>query len=96
MRQVWKQCCLLRIPLNHETDMNKSFPSREEALGLTPDQAARQITETPRGQFALYDAKQGEVVKMETARFSISHPGRSNRTRQIRSVMCVRNYPGSG
>ena len=57
--------------LKHETDMKKSFPSREEAfdkakqMGLTPDQAARQITTTPRGQFALYDAKRGEVVKSD-------------------------------
>ena len=57
--------------LKHETDMKKSFPSQEEALdkakqmGLTPDQAARQITTTPRGQFALYDAKRGEVVKSD-------------------------------
>ena len=57
--------------LKHETDMKKSFPSRMEAidaakgLGLTLDQAARQITETPRGQFALYDAKRGEVVKSD-------------------------------
>ena len=52
--------------LKHETDMKKSLPSREEALdkakamGLTPDQAARQITTTPRGQFALYHAKRGD------------------------------------
>ena len=38
--------------LKHETDMKKSFPSQEEAfdkakqMGLTPDQAARQITTT--------------------------------------------------
>ena len=57
--------------LKHETDMKKSFPSQEEAfdkakqMGLTPDQAARQITTTPNGQFALYDAKRGEVVKSD-------------------------------
>ena len=57
--------------LKHETDMKKSFPSREEALdkakkmGLTPDLAARQITTTPHGHFALYDAKRGEVVKSD-------------------------------
>ena len=51
--------------------MKKSFPSQEEAfdkakqMGLTPDQAARQITPTPRGQFALYDAQRGEVVKSD-------------------------------
>ena len=45
--------------LKHETDTKKSFPSQEEAFDkakqMTPDQAARQITTTPRGQFALYD-----------------------------------------
>ena len=57
--------------LKHDTDMKKSFPSRKEALdrakkmGLTPDQAERQITTTPRGQFALYDPKRSEVVKSD-------------------------------
>ena len=54
--------------LKHATDMEKSFPTQEEAfdrakqMGLTPEQAARQITSTPRGQFALYDQKKGEIV----------------------------------
>ena len=57
--------------LKHATDMEKSFPSQEEAfdkakdLGLTPEQAAREITTTPRGQFALHDVKRGEVVKSD-------------------------------
>ena len=34
-------------------------------MGLSPEQAARQITPTPTGQFALYDAKKGEVVKSD-------------------------------
>ena len=34
-------------------------------MGLTPDQAARQITTTPHGQFALYDTRRGEVVKSD-------------------------------
>ena len=56
--------------LKHETDMKKSLPSRNESfdskkMGLTPDQAARQITTTPRGQFALYDSERGEVVKSD-------------------------------
>ena len=57
--------------LKHETDMKKSCPSQEEAfdkakqMGLTPDQAARQITPTPKGRFALYDAQRGEVVKSD-------------------------------
>ena len=34
-------------------------------MGLTPEQAARQITTTPKGQFSLYDEKKGEVVKSD-------------------------------
>ena len=57
--------------LKHETDMKKSFPSKEEAfdkakqMGLTPEQAARRVIATPRGQFALYDGQKGEVVKSD-------------------------------
>ena len=57
--------------LKHATDMEKSFPSQEEAfdkakaMGLTPEQAARQKTTTPKGQFSLYDEKKGEVVKSD-------------------------------
>ena len=57
--------------LKHATDMEKSFPPQEEAfdrakhMGLTPEQAARQITLTPKGQFALYDEKKGEIVKSD-------------------------------
>ena len=32
---------------------------------LTPERAARQITRTPKGQFALYDEKKGEIVKSD-------------------------------
>ena len=55
--------------LKHETDMRKTFPSKAEAfdkakaMGLTPDQAAKHITETPHGRIAVYDAAKGEVVK---------------------------------
>ena len=41
--------------LKHDTDMKKTFSSSEEAfdkakeMGLTPDQAAKHITETPAG-----------------------------------------------
>ena len=41
--------------LKHATDMEKSFPTQEEAfdrakqMALTPEQAARQITVTPNG-----------------------------------------------
>ena len=79
--------------------MKKSFPSREEAfdkdkeMGLTPDQAARQITTTPHGQFALYDAQRGEVVKSDRWRPPDFRSGSSDRTRQIRSVMCVERSP---
>ena len=51
--------------------MDKSFPTQDEAfdkakqMGLTPEQAARQITRTPKGQFALYDEKKGEIVKSD-------------------------------
>ena len=56
--------------LKHASDMEKSFPTQDEAfdkakqMGLSPEQAARQITSTP-GQFALYDAKKGEIVKSD-------------------------------
>ena len=54
--------------LKHASDMEKSFPTQDEAfdkakqMGLSPEQAARQITPTPTGNFALYDVKRGEVV----------------------------------
>ena len=57
--------------LKHATDMEKSFPTQEEAfdrakhMGLTPEQAARQITLTPKGQFALYDERKGDIVKSD-------------------------------
>ena len=57
--------------LKHATDMEKSFPTQDEAfdkamqMGLSPEQAARQITPTPTGQFALYDAKKGDVAKSD-------------------------------
>ena len=55
--------------LKHETDMMKTFSSSEEAfdkakaMGLTPDQAAKRITETPHGRVALYDVARGQIVK---------------------------------
>ena len=55
--------------LKHETDMKKTFLSREEALdkakamGLTPDQATKHITETPHCRIAFYDAARREIVK---------------------------------
>ena len=57
--------------LKHTTDMAKTFPTQEEAfdrakeMELTPEQAARQITRTPKGQFAFYDVKKGEIVKSD-------------------------------
>ena len=58
--------------LKHATDMKKTFLTQNEAfdkakqLGLTPDQAAREVTPTPSGRFALYDARKGEIAKSET------------------------------
>ena len=58
--------------LKHATDMNKTFLTQNEAfdkakqMGLTPDQAAREVTPTPSGLFALYDAKEGEIAKSDT------------------------------
>ena len=62
---LWTLTSILRLVFNI---MQKGFPTQEEAfdkakqMGLTPEQAARQITPTPKGQFALYDVKKGEVV----------------------------------
>ena len=58
--------------LKHATDMKKTFSTQNEAfdkakqLGLTPDQAAREVMQTPHGRFALYDAKKGEIAKSDT------------------------------
>ena len=58
--------------LKHATDMKKTFLTQDEAfdrakqMGLTPDQAAREITPTPHGRFALYDGKRGEIAKSDT------------------------------
>ena len=55
--------------LKHATDMKKTFPTQDEAfdrakqMGLTPDQAAREITPTPHGRYALYDTKRDEIAK---------------------------------
>ena len=55
--------------LKHETDMMKTFSSREEAfdkakeMGLTPEQAAKTIRETPHGRVAFYDTARGQIVK---------------------------------
>ena len=55
--------------LKHATDMKKTFPTLDEAfdrakqMGLTPDQAAREVTPTPHGRYALYDAKKDEIAK---------------------------------
>ena len=40
--------------------------TRREELGLTPGQAARTITNTPHGRFALYDEHRGEITKSDT------------------------------
>ena len=57
--------------LKHATDMEKSFLTQDEAfdrakqMGLTPEQAARDITRTPRGRYALYDGAKGEILKSD-------------------------------
>ena len=57
--------------LKHATDMKKSFATQNEAfdkakqIGLTPDQAARGIAETPHGRFTLYDANSDEIAKSD-------------------------------
>ena len=59
--------------LKHATDMKpKTFQTQNEAfdkakeMGLTPDQAAREITLTPHGRYALYDGKRDEIAKSDT------------------------------
>ena len=58
--------------LKHATDMQKAFMTQDEAfdkakqLGLSPDQAAREVTQMPNGRFTLYDAKKGEIAKPDT------------------------------
>ena len=58
--------------LKHATDMKKTFLTQNEAfdkakqLGLTPERAAREVTSTPSGRFALYDAQKGEIAKSDT------------------------------
>ena len=55
--------------LKHETDMMKTFSSRQEAFdkaketGLTPEKASKNIRETPSGRVAFYDEARGEPVK---------------------------------
>ena len=52
--------------------MKKTFLTQDEAfdrakqMGLTSDQAARDITPTPHGRYALYDAKRDEIAKSDT------------------------------
>ena len=58
--------------LKHATDLKKTFPTQDEAfdrakqMGLTPDQAAREIMPTPHGRYALYDAKKDEIAKPDS------------------------------
>ena len=58
--------------LKHATDMKKAFSTQDEAfdnskqMGLPPDQAARDVTPTPSGRFALYDVRKGEIAKSDT------------------------------
>ena len=58
--------------LKHATDMQKAFMTQNEAfdkakqLGLSPDQAARDVNPTPRGRYTLYDVKKDEIAKPDT------------------------------
>ena len=58
--------------LKHATDMQKTFLTQNEAfdkakqLGLSPDQAARDVTQTPNGRYTLYDTQKGEIAKPDT------------------------------
>ena len=58
--------------LKHPTDMQKAFGTQDEAfdkakqLGLSPDQAAREISQTPHGRFTLYNSETGEIAKPDT------------------------------
>ena len=58
--------------LKHASDMTKTFRTQNEAfdkakeLGLTPDQAAREVFLTPHGQYALYDHQRDEIAKSDT------------------------------
>ena len=58
--------------LKHASDMKNTFQTQNEAfdrakqMGLTPDQAAREVTPTPHGRYALYDAKRDEIAKSDT------------------------------
>ena len=63
--------------LKHATDMKKDLSDtgeeafdRAKHMGLTPDQAAREVTPTPNGRFALCDAKKGEIASLTPG----SHP----------------------
>ena len=55
-----------------KTDMKKTFQTQNEAfdrakqMGLTPDQAAREVILTPHGRYALIDAQKGEIAKSDT------------------------------
>ena len=44
---------------------NEAFDKAKQ-LGLTPDQAARDVTQTPHGRFTLYDVQKDEIVKPDT------------------------------
>ena len=58
MKQGLETVLSAAYSLKHATD-------RAKHMGLTPKQATRQITLTPKGQFALYDEKKGEIVKSD-------------------------------
>ena len=39
---------------------------KAKQIGLTPDRAAREVTLTPNGRYALYDEKKGGIAKSDT------------------------------
>ena len=60
--------------------MKKAFQTQDEAfdrakqLGLTPDQAARDVTPTPSGHFALYDVKRVKLPSLiPGSRLTLGH-----------------------
>ena len=89
--------------LKHETDMKKTFSSLQEAqdkakeMGLTREQAAKWIRETPHGRFAFYDEARGEPVKPDDWKApdfrSLIQVHRLNRADQKCQCVVVHDHP---
>ena len=81
--------------LKHATDMKKAFLTQDEAfdkakqMGLTPDQAAREVTPTPSGRFALYDARRARLPSPIHG----SHLTSDHSSRQLARKLAGRNSP---